>query len=540
MGAQGHSSSSVLEDVVLPDRYRIVRSVARGGMASVWCAHDAVLHRRVAIKLLAEQFIHDDRAVRRFQREARAAARLSAHPNVITIFDVGQTIARPDGSPPRPFIVMEYLAGGTVGDALRVGAVEPADAIRWIAEGAAALDFAHERGVVHRDLKPGNLLLDLSRVLHVADFGIARLGAEATITATGQLFGTAAYISPEQALGRPATEASDRYALAVVAFELLTGERPFIAQHFAVQARQHIEREPPRASERNPGLPAAVDLVLARGMAKRPDDRWPTAREFARALEAALAGAAVPPRRPRPHRQRETTPPPLSIEPHSSAAARGPRPRIIALTALATAAFGVGAALGASTAGSSGPAREASRATTAASHRLRPATGPARRHPTATPAANRPAASHEPTTTATATTSTQQTTTGAPAAATAAPPTAQMIEARGHQLMLDGEYSQAIGVLHHALAAADPGSVTYAYALFDLGRSLRLSGDLRAAAVVLQQRLQIPNQTDVVRQELQLALRELGQQVNGSGGAATGPPASRRTRHARVAPQGPP
>ena len=143
-------------------------------------------------------------------------------------------------------------------------------------------------GVVHRDIKPGNLLLDRERRLHVADFGIARVAAEDTITGTGQLFGTAAYLSPEQALGEPASEAGDRYALAIVAYELLVGQRPFSAEHFASQAHQHIELEPPRASAENHELPEAVDAVLARGMAKRPQDRWPSAGAFVDALTRAL------------------------------------------------------------------------------------------------------------------------------------------------------------------------------------------------------------------------------------------------------------
>ena len=281
----------LLGDLQLPDRYELRRRIAKGGMASVWCAHDRELGRDVAIKLLAEQFAHDPAAIRRFKREARAAARLSGHPHVVTIFDVGEAID-PADSGRRGLLVMEYLAGGTVADALRVGEVSRDDALRWLHEAASALDYAHGRGVVHRDIKPANFLLDRARVLRVADFGIARLASEETITGTGYMLGTAAYLSPERALGHPATEASDRYALAVVAFELLTSERPFTAEHFAAQARLHVEEPVPRASGRDPSIPRAVDAVLARGMSKRPEDRWPTSAAFVDTLDLALTERA--------------------------------------------------------------------------------------------------------------------------------------------------------------------------------------------------------------------------------------------------------
>ncbi|HEY5188516.1 MAG TPA: serine/threonine-protein kinase, partial [Solirubrobacteraceae bacterium] len=274
----------------LPDRYRLRRHLASGGMASVWCAEDRVLGRQVAIKVLSERYAQDARAVRRFKREARAVARVSAHPHVVTIFDVGDLApdAQDGDALPGAFIVMEHLAGGTVADAVRCHAVTRDEARRWLGEAAAALDHAHARGIVHRDIKPANFLLDRDRGLHVADFGIAHLQSEETITTAGELFGTAAYLSPEQALGHDATPASDRYALAVAAFELLTGGRPYTAPHFAAQARQHVEDPPPRASEREPSLPPAVDDVLARGMAKDPEARYPSALAFVEALDAAL------------------------------------------------------------------------------------------------------------------------------------------------------------------------------------------------------------------------------------------------------------
>src|SRR4051794_29631045 len=257
--------------ISLPDRYRVVRFLAGGGMAGVWEVHDELLGRSVAIKVLGSHLSEDDRARRRFEREARAAAGLSWHPHVVTIYDVGEHAGR-------AFIVMELMRDGTVGDRLRAGrTISDATALRWLLEAAGALDAAHEAGVVHRDVKPANLLLDNHDRLAIADFGIARLAMEDQLTATGQVLGTASYISPEQAVGEPATAASDRYALAVVAFELLTGEKPFSAEHFAAQARAHVEDQPPLATERDPSLPRGVDAVLDRGMAKAPGDRWATA-----------------------------------------------------------------------------------------------------------------------------------------------------------------------------------------------------------------------------------------------------------------------
>ena len=256
-------------------------------MATVYAAQDDLLGRPVAVKVLAEALGADESARSRFTREARAAARVSDHPNVVTIYDVGET----ETDPPLAFIVMELLSGGTVDD--RIKARQPIPhrlVLSWLEQAAAALDTAHAADIVHRDVKPANLLLDANGDLKVADFGIATLGTEARLTMTGQVIGTAAYFSPEQALGHPATAASDRYALAVVAFELLTGTRPFPDAAPAAQARAHIDADPPRASDIARGLPGTVDVVLARGLAKAPEDR----PESAAALVAGLRRAMGP------------------------------------------------------------------------------------------------------------------------------------------------------------------------------------------------------------------------------------------------------
>ena len=183
----------VTAQISLPARYTPLRHLANGGMAAVWAAHDDLLGREVAVKLLAPQFVGDVAAKARFEREARAAASLSSHPNVVTIYDV----AEHEG---RPLIVMELFAEGTVADRMRDGMAERNQALDWIDQAAAGLDAAHAGGVVHRDVKPANLLLEGPR-LAVADFGIARVAWETSVTQTGQVLGTAAYISPEQAEG---------------------------------------------------------------------------------------------------------------------------------------------------------------------------------------------------------------------------------------------------------------------------------------------------------------------------------------------------
>jgi eukaryotic-like serine/threonine-protein kinase len=489
MGTRATAGAGRLDRVALPRRYEILHHVANGGMASVWCARDQVLGRTVAIKLLAESYSVGATAVRRFEREARAAARVSAHPNVATIYDIGTA----DGT---PYIVMEYLAGGSVADALSAtdeAGIDPRLAVRWVREAAAALDHAHSLGVVHRDVKPGNLLLDDAQRLHVADFGIARLVSEATITTGGELLGTAAYLAPEQALGHPATDATDRYSLAVAAYELLVGSRPF-AGEAALAGRRQDGEDPPPASERNPALPRAVDTVLARGMAASPSRRWQSASEFATALATTLRG---------PERLRFADPEVRAPFVSYRARRQLPSRPVAALAVLAAIAFAAGIATGAGTGGTAHRAHSGALQSRAAPLG-RAGSGRRRRPHLATHAAARskPALVAQP---AAPPASAPGTTTGSGPALS---PTE--IDIRGHQLMLGGDYAGSIAAMRRVLAATPADSLLHAYALFDLGRSLRLAGDPQAAIPVLEQRLQFPNQTGVVRAELALAERAAG------------------------------
>ncbi len=252
-------------------------------MGDIVLATDTVLDRQVVIKLLSDRFADDDSIRKRFTREALAAARLSSAPNTVTIFDVGET---EDG---RAFIVMEYLPGGSLDDRLRAGPVEPEQALVWLGQAARALDAAHASGIVHRDVKPANLLLDADGVVHVADFGVARAADLEAMTVAGTVVGTAGYLSPEQARGESADPASDRYALGVVAFELLTGRRPFERDTTAAEAAAHVHEPVPSIHERNPALPPALDRTFRRALAKEPGDRFSSNVELVRALRDALA-----------------------------------------------------------------------------------------------------------------------------------------------------------------------------------------------------------------------------------------------------------
>jgi serine/threonine-protein kinase len=272
---------------LLPPRYRDPERIGHGGMGEIFCAVDESLGRPVAIKVLSSRFAEDQAVRRRFTREALAAARLSGEPNTVTIFDVGEWHER-------PFIVMEYLSGGTLDDRIADGGPQPVDrALRWLEQTAEALDNAHRHGVVHRDVKPGNLLLDREDNVHVADFGIASAAGMDSLTATGTILGTAGYLSPEQAHGRRATSASDLYGLGVVAFELLTGDRPFRRESLTAEAAAHANEPVPSASARRPGLPREVDLVFQKALAKRPEHRYTSGRELVDALRDALFASAT-------------------------------------------------------------------------------------------------------------------------------------------------------------------------------------------------------------------------------------------------------
>lgn len=448
----------MLEPFALPDRYRLEGGIAAGGMASVYAAHDKVLDRPVAVKVLADHLNDDETARRRFEREARLAAAVSNHPGVVTIFDVGEFNGR-------AFIVMELRQGGTVGDA---GRVDRSRALGWLRTVADAIDAAHERGVVHRDLKPGNLLLDERGAVAVADFGIASLMDDTErFTQTGQVLGTAAYLSPEQATGDAATPASDRYSLAVVAYEMLSGAKPFDTGSFAAQARAHIETPPPDA----PGLPRPAQQVLKRGLAKAPEDRWPTGGAFVDALAEALAVGPPPPPTP-PHTERTRAMP-------ASAPRRERGRRTGAILAAAAALIFVAAALAVALGGEGGDDGGAETSPSQAAIEPEKTKKP-KREPA--PAAETPVPTAEPTEEPT------EAPTEAPVEATGDP---AALNAEGYDLYLAGDYAGAVAPLQAAVEACGDSTELdpCGYAVYNLGSALHRNGQSAEAIPYIEDRL---------------------------------------------------
>ena len=270
---------------VLGDRYELHRRLARGGMAQVYLARDSSLDRPVAIKELVPEFATDPSFVERFRREAQAAANL-AHPNIVGVYDWGTQ----DGT---YYIVMEYIDGPSLSQVIRRdGPLHPRRAAELTSEVAGALGFAHSRGVVHRDVKPGNVLLTGSGQSKVTDFGIARAlsSAEDDLTQAGSVMGTATYFSPEQAQGLPVDPRSDLYSLGVVLYEMLTGRAPFTGDTPLAIAYKHVQDQPAPPSSIITDLPAGIEAIVMKLLSKRPDDRYASAEELRVDLRRFLSG----------------------------------------------------------------------------------------------------------------------------------------------------------------------------------------------------------------------------------------------------------
>ncbi|HLI50447.1 MAG TPA: protein kinase [Thermomicrobiaceae bacterium] len=262
---------------ILNGRYRLDEPIGEGGMAIVYRGYDLLLNRPVAIKVLRDQFGGDANFLARFEREAQSAARL-AHPNIVSVYDVGEDRQT-------RYIVMEYIPGRNLKELIdRQGPFSVEGASFVIRQVAAALDYAHLHGLIHRDIKPQNILVDDAGNVKVVDFGIAKGMSDSSLTEAGTGMGTVHYVSPEQARGQAATPASDIYATGVVLFEMLTRELPFAADTPVGIAMQHVAAEPPPPSTFNPAIPEQVDQIVLCAMAKDPNDRFETAGEMAGAL----------------------------------------------------------------------------------------------------------------------------------------------------------------------------------------------------------------------------------------------------------------
>jgi len=476
---------------VLPGRYANPQLIASGGMGRVFHATDTELRRDVAIKILADRYSHAQDVRARFRREALAAARLSGNPGIVTIFDVAEYQGR-------PLIVMEFLEGGSLEARIEGhGGCPPAQVFEWLAQAANALDAAHAAGVVHRDIKPANLLLDSQDRVHVGDFGIASAVGLDSFTETGTILGTAGYLSPEQARGERASAASDRYSLAVVGFELLAGERPFASTSTTVEAARHVNDPVPQIHGVNPDVPASLDRVFQRALAKDPASRYPTAADFVAELRAALhedAGTTgwILPATPMPTAITEVARPAAAAAhppPRRDRARRSPRWLVPLVLCLLLLAAGVAAALAATR---NGPR-----------HR----TAPRRKPVTIVRTVTAPGRTIEQTVTAPA--PPPATTSASPPATTPVSPSGTALNGEGYAKMQAGDYNGALPLLEQAVQKLNgTGSLGEAYADYNLAYTRYELGQCTGVLGLLDHSQQIQGtrtEIDALRRDAQKA-----------------------------------
>jgi len=376
---------------VLAGRYRLEEVIGRGGMSTVYRGTDLALDRVVAVKVAMDPLLERDPVyAARFKREARAAAAIP-NPGVVTVFDAGA-----DG--PTRYIVMEYVEGRDLAEVLRdepAHRLEPMRAARIAEQVADTLAAAHAAGIVHRDIKPGNIMITPQDGVKVLDFGIARLSDGVSLTQTASVLGTAPYMSPEQAMGQPADARSDIYSLGCVLYEMLTGKPPFLADVAAAVLHQHVRVAPKRPSALNPDVPPVLDALVLEMLAKSPDDRPQTAADVRDRL--AALDKATDPTRPLPPAEPippvAVVPPPASraepiaptrpVPPPASPSGRGPGMWVaLSLIALVLLGAAVAYALGSSSSSGSGSTRSSSSHST---HSAPPVTHSSTTPPSSTP-----------------------------------------------------------------------------------------------------------------------------------------------------------
>jgi eukaryotic-like serine/threonine-protein kinase len=498
---------------LLGGRYRVLRHLGSGGMASVLLCQDERLDRQVAVKRLHAD--SPDDVARRFVREAKLGASLN-HPNLVSVFD---TATDDEGV----LIVMEYVEGEALARTLKRGPLAPERVAAMVRDLGAALDHAHAQGVVHRDVKPGNVLLRRDGVTKLVDLGIATAHDHTRLTHSGMVLGTAAYMAPEQLEGRETTPATDVYALAVVAYEALTGERAREGRTPMEIAHRIAIGPPPDLRDALPGASPQAAELLRRAMANDPRDRPASAGELSRGLARALEEPPTAPTRAVPltrtERRRPPAPAPIPATvkpPPRRGRARAPRDggkRPTAAIALAliflalAAATVIGAVLSSGDGGgeperADRPAQEQNRQNPGRERQGQPqaeeqappaeeqAPPAEEQAPPAAPAPEpEPAPQEEP--------------------ASSGPSRGAQLNEQGFALMQQGDYAGAVPILQEAVASwpEDSRDINYAYALFNLGKSLNRSGEPDAAIPYLEKRLTWSDQRETVQAELDLARR---------------------------------